>query len=104
LGLEAGFSIPDKEFAHLIVKLDEFHEQHMIEFVGYDERIYKYCLGEEKKGGTTHDGNGKMANKTGSPPANARDYGTVPLCGGTHADVIKQLRNLSFKIYTYVCG
>jgi hypothetical protein len=42
LGMEDA-TISDQNLANILVQLDEFHQQHVIQFVEYDERIYEYC-------------------------------------------------------------
>lgn len=69
---ELGFKsdISDKDLINLLVQLDEFHQQEIIEFVEYDERIYNYCI----KGPTTKNGKGNIQAKDGGNVAKANDW------------------------------
>ena len=68
LGFETDMN--DKDLINLIVELNEFHSQEIIEFVNYDERIYKLC----SKGPTTKNANGCIQAKEGGIIATARDW------------------------------
>lgn len=72
LGFNLDASFPDKDIADILVRLDEFHRQFVIEFAEYDERIYEYCV--KNGGATTRDRNGKMRRNTGASPATAGDW------------------------------
>ncbi len=60
----------DKDLINLMVELNEFHGQEIIEFVTYDERIYKLC----SKGPTTKNADGCIHAKEGGNIATARDW------------------------------
>ena len=71
--LALGFrpEMSDTDLAAVMVRLDEFHGQSVIEFVSYDERIYNYCSG----GKTSRTKKGGMIQNNGSDtPATANDW------------------------------
>jgi len=60
----------DEDLSNLIVQLDRFHGQEIIEFVEYDERIYEYC----SKGLTSKNSKGEILAKYGGDIAKASDW------------------------------
>eukprot|EP00957_Ditylum_brightwellii_P000019 1284-Ditylum_brightwellii.AAC.1 len=68
LGYRQGIS--DKDLIEILVEIDEFYGQEIIEFVEYDERIYEYC----KKGPTTRNSEGNSQAKAGGNLAKAGDW------------------------------
>ncbi len=60
----------DKDLMYIMVELNEFHQQEIIEFVNYDERVYKFC----SKGPTTKNSNGAIQAREGGNLATARDW------------------------------
>lgn len=59
------------DLCYLLVELNEFHQQNLIEFVYYDERIYQYCFGG--KTNSTKDGKSISGGAVGEP-AKAQDW------------------------------
>ena len=71
--LALGFT-PDmggNDLCKLLVELDEYHEQTLIEFECYDERVYQYCIGG--KTNSTKDGKLISGGAIGGP-AKAQDW------------------------------
>jgi hypothetical protein len=69
LGFRIG--LDDEGLMNLLVQLDEFHRQEIIEFVEYDERIYEWCVG---KGPTSKNSRGEIFAKHGGDVATAGDW------------------------------
>jgi hypothetical protein len=69
--LEKGFerNMDAKRLCELLMEIDEFHSQHMIQFKYYSEEVYNYCIG----GKTSRTKHGKMVRK-GDTPATAGDW------------------------------
>jgi hypothetical protein len=72
LGFKSELS--DEDLSNLIVQLDGFHGQEIIEFVEYDERIYEYC----SKGPTSKNSKGYTLAKHGGDMATAHDWYNFP--------------------------
>ena len=70
--LDLGFKsdMSDEDLMNLIVELDRFYGQEIIEFVEYDERIYEYC----SKGLTSKNSKGEILAKYGGDIAKASDW------------------------------
>ncbi|VEU36014.1 unnamed protein product [Pseudo-nitzschia multistriata] len=62
-------NLTDNDLIGILLELDEFYGQEIIEFVEYDERIYDFC----SKGLTTKNSNGEIKAKKGGDHATARD-------------------------------
>ena len=62
-------SMSDEKLSWLLVHLDEYHSQVMLQFVEYDERVYEYCVG----GPTSKNKDGKQ-RKGSEEPAKAQDW------------------------------
>lgn len=64
--LEYRSDMNDKDLFNLLVEIDQFHGQQIIEFVEYDERIYEWCVkngptSKNSVGRTYVDGEGEIA-------------------------------------------
>mmetsp|Transcript_3606 Transcript_3606/g.10186 ORF Transcript_3606/g.10186 Transcript_3606/m.10186 type:complete len:577 (+) Transcript_3606:195-1925(+) len=68
LGYRTGIS--DEDLINILVQLDEFHGQEILEFVEYDERIYEFC----SKGPTSKNSKGNSKARNGGDVARARDW------------------------------
>lgn len=69
LGFEPNMS--GAKLCDMLMELDEFHEQDLIKFVYYDDRVYRYCSGGKTK--STKDGV-IISNSAPGEPAKAQDW------------------------------